>query len=190
MLFAGHIGITLAAAKYAPRIVRDIRYRLYLFLPRGLHTFRQPWTERLDDRALIVGSMLPDVVDKPLALFLAPTLVGHSLRNHGHTLVFAALVLAVAIGLAVLTKRQWPLALALASAGHLVLDMMWFSHRILLWPFTTPDFSPRYIHEWGPRADSIYIASEALGLIIICWIAFKLIKRRNVRLWLLTGGGA
>ena len=190
MLLAGHIGITMAAAKYAPRALRYIRHRLYLFLPRGIHTFREPWTERLDDRALIIGSMLPDIVDKPLALFLAPTLVGHSLRNYGHTLVFAVLVLAVALDLAALIKRQWPAVLALASAGHLLLDMMWYSHRILLWPFITPDFSPRYIHEWGPHADSIYFAAEVLGLMVISWVGFMLIKKRRLGTWLLTGRGA
>ena len=188
MLFAGHIGITLAAAKYAPRVVTDINRRFNP--PRGIRTSTQPWTERLDDRALIVGSMLPDIVDKPLALFLAPTLVGHSLRNYGHTLVFAALALAVALALAALTKRQWPVVLALASAGHLLLDMMWFSHRILFWPFTTPDFSPRYIHEWGPRPDLIYLGAEALGLIVISWVGFTLIKKRRLGVWLLTGRGA
>lgn len=146
--------------------------------------------ERLDDRALILGSLLPDLVDKPIALFLAPTLVGHSLRNYGHTLVFAALVLAVALALAALTKRQWPVVLAASSAGHLLLDMMWFSHRILFWPFTTPGFSPRYIHEWGPNANSIYIAAEVLGLIVVCWIALRLIISGNVKPWLLTGRGA
>ena len=190
MLLAGHIGITLATAKYAPRALRDIRYRLYLFLPRRIHTFTQPWTESLDDRALIVGSMLPDIVDKPLALFLAPTLVGHSLRNYGHTLLFAVMVLAVALALAALTKRQWPAALALASAGHLILDMMWYSHRILLWPFITSDFSPRYIHEWGPHADPIYFGAEVLGLMVISWVGFTLIKKRRLGTWLLTGRGA
>ena len=188
MLLAGHIGITLAVAKYAPRSIRDINNRLRM--PRRIHTFTQPWTERLDDRALIVGSMLPDIVDKPLALFLAPTLVGHSLRNYGHTLVFAVAILAVAIALVALTKRQWPLTLAWASAGHLVLDMMWFSHQILFWPFITSDFSPRYIHEWGPHADPIYFGAEALGLIVICWIVFRLLRTRNFRTWLLTGRGA
>ena len=188
MLLAGHIGITLTVAKYAPRIVRDINNRLNP--PHGTHTFTQPWTERLDDRVLIVGSMLPDILDKPLALFLAPTLVGHSLRNYGHTLVFAALVLAVAVALAALIKRRWPAVLALASAGHLILDMMWFSHRILLWPFTTSDFSPRYIHEWGPHSDPIYFGAEVLGLAIISWFGFTLIRKRKLRLWLLTGRGA
>ena len=188
MLLAGHIGMTLAAAKYAPRIVREVNRR---FNPsRRIHTSTQRWTERLDDRALIVGSMLPDIVDKPLALFLAPALVGHSLRNYGHTLVFAVLVLAVALALAALMKRHWPLTLALASAGHLVLDLMWFSHRILFWPFTTSDFSPRNIHEWGPHPDVIYFGAEILGLIVILWIGLRLIATRNVRQWLLTGDGA
>ena len=188
MLLAGHIGITLAAAKYAPRWARDINNRLRM--PRRIHTFREPWTERLDDRALIIGSMLPDIVDKPLALLLAPTLVGHSLRNYGHTLIFAVLVLAFALALAVLVKRQWPAVLALASAGHLLLDMMWYSHRILFWPFITPDFSPRYIHEWGPHADPIYFGAEVLGLMVISWVGFTLIKKRRLRTWLLTGRGA
>ena len=188
MLLAGHIGMTLAAAKYVPRIIGDVNRRFSP--PRGAKTPTQPWTERLDDRALIVGAMLPDIVDKPLALFLAPALVGHSLRNYGHTLVFAVLVLAVAVTLAALMKRQWPLTLALASAGHLVLDMMWFSHRILFWPFTTSDFSPRYIHEWGPHADPIYFGAEALGLVVISWVGFTLIKKRRLGTWLLTGRGA
>ena len=96
--------------------------------------------------------MLPDLIDKPLALFIAPTLVGHSLRSYGHTLVFAVMLLAVAVVLALLAKRQWPVVLALASSGHLILDTMWYSHRILLWPFTSSTFSPRFIHEWGPEA--------------------------------------
>ena len=188
MLLAGHIGMTLAAAKYAPHIIRDVNRRFNP--PHRIHPSTQRWTDHLDDRALIVGSMLPDIVDKPLALFLAPMLVGHSLRNYGHTLVFAVLVLAVAVTLAALMRRQWPLTLALASAGHLVLDMMWFSHRILFWPFTTSDFSPRYIHEWGPHADPIYFGAEVLGLMVISWVGFTLIKKRRFGTWLLTGRGA
>ena len=145
MIFAGHVGLTLAIAKYGPRAIADMTGRVRP--APGSHTFRQLWIERLDDRALIVGSILPDIVDKPLALFIAPTLVGHSLRNYGHTLIFAILVLGVAIAVAMLMKRQWPVVLALASAGHLFLDMMWYSHRILLWPslrsHIQPAFHPR-----------------------------------------------
>ena len=188
MILAGHIGITLATAKYAPRVVANISRRL--ISQRGIHTFKPLWTERLDDRALILGSILPDIVDKPLALFLAPALVGHSLRSYGHTLAFTLVVLAVAIATAVWIKREWPVALGLASAGHLVLDMMWFSHRILLWPFITPDFSPRRIHEWGPDASMIYIGAEILGLVVILWVAFRLIAGRDALNWLLTGRGA
>ena len=188
MLLAGHIGITIALAKYAPRAFRDIRTRVSP--PRRLHTFSQPWTERLDDRVLILGSMLPDIVDKPLALFVSPAIVGYSLRSYGHTLLFAAILLTVAIALSAWLKRDWPIAFALASAGHLALDMMWYSHRILLWPFTNPDFSPRYIHEWGPNPGPIYMTAEIAGVAAICWVALRLILTRNIRNWLLTGRGA
>ncbi len=188
MIFAGHIGLTLAIAKYGPRAIADMSRRVRP--PSGSHTFRPSWVERLDDRALILGSVLPDVVDKPLALFISPTLVGHSLRNYGHTLVFAILVLAAAVALAALVKRQWPIVLALASAGHLVLDMMWYSHRILLWPFPASTFSPRFIHEWGPDPDLLYVVAEAAGIVVICYVGYRLIAGRHVRQWLFTGFGA
>ena len=188
MLIAGHIGITLALAKYAPRAIANIQGQ---FGPRrGTRTFKPSWTERLDDRVILAGSMLPDLIDKPLALFIAPTLVGHSLRSYGHTLVFAVMLLAVAVVLALLAKRQWPVVLALASSGHLILDTMWYSHRILLWPFTSSTFSPRFIHEWGPRPDYLYLGAEILGLVVICWIGLRLIVTRNFGRWLLTGQGA
>ncbi len=188
MLIAGHIGITLAIAKYVPRAIADIQGQ---FGPRrGTRTFKPSWTERLDDRALLFGSLLPDLVDKPLALFIAPTLVGHSLRSYGHTLVFSMILLAVAVGLAVWTKRQWPVVLSLASSGHLILDTMWYSHRILLWPLTSSAFSPRFIHEWGPNQDNLYLGAEILGLVVICWIGLRLIVTRNLGRWLLTGQGA
>lgn len=188
MLFAGHIGLTLAAAKYAPLAIRDVNRRIRP--PHGIHTFRPSWAEWIDDRALIIGSLLPDIVDKPLALFIAPTLVGHSLRNYGHTLVFALVLLAITVTLSAWTKRRWPVVLGLASAGHLVLDLMWFSHRILLWPFSVSTFSPRSIHQWGPDPDILYLGAEALGSLVIAWVGLRLIVNRNVGRWLLTGQGA
>ena len=188
MIFAGHIGLTLAVAKYGPRAIGNISSR---FRPAtGSHSFSPSWTERVDDRVLILGSVLPDIVDKPLALFIAPALVGHSLRNYGHTLVFAIVVLAAAIAFATLIRRQWPVVLALASAGHLLLDMMWYSHRILLWPFSASTFSPRFIHEWGPDPGWLYVGAEAAGLAIICYVGFRLVTERHIRQWLLTGSGA
>ena len=132
--------------------------------PRGIHTFTHPVTERLDDRALIFGSMLPDLLDKPIAIFIAPDLVNHTLRNFGHTLLFAVVLLAVAFTVTLWMRQSWPLALALASAGHLVLDTMWYSHRILLWPFAASMFDPSFIHEWGPSPAILYIGAEAFGL--------------------------
>ena len=188
MLFAGHVGLTLAVAKYGPRAIADIRRRLRP--TADSRTFKPLWTERLDDRALAVGAILPDIVDKPLALFIAPTLVGYSLRSYGHTLAFAVILLAVGVALAAWTKRRWPVVLALSSAGHLILDMMWFSHRILLWPLSGYTFSPRSIHQWGPDPDALYFGAEFLGLAVVVWVGCRLAATGNVRRWLRTGLGA
>ena len=188
MLIAGHIGITLAIAKYVPRAIAGIQGQCGPW--RGTHTFKPSWTERLDDRVLVIGSMLPDIVDKPLALFIAPHMVNHTLRNYGHTLIFALVLLAVTLVVAAWIKRAWPVALALSSAGHLALDLMWNSPRILLWPFVTPTFDPSFINELGPSPVPIYIVAEALGLMIICWIGLRLMVGGNVGNWLLTGRGA
>ena len=185
MLFAGHIGITLAAAKGAPIVISYVRKRIGP--PGDDDEFKRSWTETLDDRALIIGSILPDIVDKPLALVIAPALVGHSLRTIGHTIAFAVILLAVATVIATRSKLRWPLAMAFASTGHLALDMMWYSPRILLWPISASTFSPRFIHEWGPNPDAIYLIAEIVGVLIILGLAIRLTTTSQLRNWLLTG---
>jgi hypothetical protein len=56
----------------------------------------------VDYRALVLGSVLPDIIDKPL-VWLAPDLVNNSLRSVGHSLTLPAVLL-----LGALLSTGWP----------------------------------------------------------------------------------
>ncbi len=112
----GHLGLTLA---------------LVLVARRGFADFR------VDYRLLLVGALLPDLIDKPLSLVL-----GVAGRNVAHTLLFT-LILSFFLLLRsrpTLRSRKalWVaplLAFAIGSGTHLLLDRMWALPEILLWPF-------------------------------------------------------
>lgn len=86
---------------------------------------------------LAIGGLLPDVVDKPL---------GHLVLGYGHgrlwmhTLLATLALAAVAIALWRASPRFGPVgaALALGVASHVVLDAMWGSPAIFLWPLLGP----------------------------------------------------
>lgn len=92
---------------------------------------------RLSPAWLAFGGLLPDVVDKPL---------GHLVTGHGHGRLWMHTLLAgvLFVLLALAAWRAGPrvglaaTALALGVASHLVLDAMWGSPRIFLWPLLGP----------------------------------------------------
>ncbi|MCJ2531492.1 MAG: metal-dependent hydrolase [Candidatus Thermoplasmatota archaeon] len=113
----GHLGLTLALVVW----------------PRKRH-----FPIRVDYRVLLAGALVPDLIDKPLSLIL-----GVGGRAVAHTLLFA-LALSLSFLLlrsqAVSPRRQifWttiPLALAIGTWTHLILDRMWMQPEILFWPF-------------------------------------------------------
>ena len=85
-------------------------------MPRRLGDAFVSLSHRVDLRVLLVGSLLPDIIDKPIGLLVFPDLFGTG-RLFCHTLLFCLL-----------------LALSYGSAMHLVLDGMWRSPETLLWP--------------------------------------------------------
>ena len=137
----GHVGLTLAVAYTAERLFRErvARRRSSDALEteaaaEGPSPRRGSALLSVDYRMVMVGSLLVDVVDKPLGLWLAPELVNGNTRSIGHSAIFAALFLAGS--LAALRwgwDRRW-LVLASASSGHLLLDEMWGQPETVLWP--------------------------------------------------------
>ena len=128
---------------------------------------------------LVLGSVLPDLIDKPVELFLPK--LGHGV-GVGHTLAFA--VLLVLVGWLLYRRgRKGFLYMALASCGHLVLDRIWGEPSVLLWPFLGARFpvvglaGMAQLRAWWLRllADPWVWGPEAVGAAILAGLAIYLI---------------
>ena len=112
-----HLGMTVLVARYV---------------------FRDP---KMDLRWLMVGSLLPDVIDKPIgAVLLHETFGTH--RLFAHALIFPVALLVIAM---LGTRRgsglcRGALALVIGCFLHIVLDGVWTSPEAFLWPFLGVQF--------------------------------------------------
>jgi hypothetical protein len=87
----------------------------------------------IDPKYLLVGALLPDLIDKPLGeIILASTF--STGRMIGHTILLSFTILY--IGLFVYEKKGdiRIISLAAGSFFHLMEDQMWGEPRILFWP--------------------------------------------------------
>lgn len=113
-----HLGLTVLVARY---VFRDAA---------------------MDLRWVLIGSILPDLIDKPIAaVMFHDTFQTH--RVYGHTLVLPVLTL-IAVLLATSRRsavRRGLIGLVIGWLLHLVLDGVWLSPEAFLWPgfgFTFP----------------------------------------------------
>ena len=105
MLLFAHVGLTLACS-------------------RLLH--------HVNLAALALGSMLPDIIDKPLGLiaFGSPNMG----RTIAHTLLFLLLLAALSFH----TMDIRLISITWGVLAHLILDSIWNSPEILFWPLLGP----------------------------------------------------
>jgi membrane-bound metal-dependent hydrolase YbcI (DUF457 family) len=187
MLLFGHAGITLGAATVLAGTVG-------MKGGRGLN--RTSWftalTRYVDIRVLVVGSLLPDIIDKPLGhFFLRDTL--NNGRIYAHTLLF--LLLIVAAGLFVYKRyhRMWLLTLAAGTLTHLILDGMWNAPATLLWPLMGSTFGKVEMESWVSSifqaliSDPLTLAFEVIGLAIVLWFGVTLIYSKKVGVFIRSG---
>lgn len=184
MLLFGHIGITAAAATltdmaFPPEIVHKTQSGFRYKFVSILATIRDK-TGNLDYRMILIGSMLPDIIDKPLFLLFNESgfFTG---RSHAHTLLFAVVLLFAGI----VIRKPWLLTLALANVSHLFLDYLWKDPKILFWPFLGR-FEPYEAERWVSglwynvtHLPEIYIP-EIIGLIITGFLFYKIVKERGI----------
>ncbi len=211
MLIVGHMGITLGAAVLLSGVVargysiktRQNGVKKYRASSRRMSPAknypaagRASWLISLgnyvDVRLLLVGSLLPDIVDKPLGMVLLRDTLNNG-RIFSHSLVFALLLTLAGFYIYWRHGKTWILALAFGAFTHLLLDEMWLDPRTLLQPLYG------YI---PPRGDSTYWISnivydlhtdpgtyipEIVGAAILTWFVVVLVRRKMVAAFIRSG---
>ena len=198
MFILGHIGITAGAYKAVDIILSrtdpagyreigsvyntsktDDRRRVVFKLSGGIKS----WISGIDYRLILVGSILPDIIDKPVFLFFGNTAT-LSGRDYAHTLLFTLVLLVCSLVLLRYSK-SWMLTISLSCVVHLVLDEMWSYSVILLWPLLGPLPGDRTTGWTYNRLfdmltiPEIYIP-EIIGAIIVVVMSYRLVKKRRV----------
>jgi len=142
----------------------------------------------LDLRLLVFGSMLPDIIDKPLGIIL----FGEG-RIFTHSLIVTLLVLLTGVFIYFNYKHTAVLAVACGMACHLILDFMWLTPDIFLWPLYGWAFPigerTSYLLMWLSDLVSdpgIYL-TELAGLIILALLAAVLVNKKKLWILLKTG---
>lgn len=119
-----------------------------------------------DVRLLVLGSLLPDLIDKPLGHLILP---GNNGRIFAHTLLLAVILLLAALAY----RPLMPLSLGVSM--HHMLDGVFLDPKGALWPvfggFETTDYE---IAEWLHALTKPYVmAEELIGISIILIVIYK-----------------
>lgn len=138
---------------------------------------------RIDLRVLLVGALLPDLIDKPLGRILYGTF---GCRIFGHTLLFLLIVALAGLGLQRLGRQSALLVLGLGILSHLLLDGMFLDGHTLLWPalgvsfptVATGNWEQAMVHELSASPE-IYL-TELAGAAVLASLAWFLVRRRRL----------
>ena len=157
-----------------------------------LITYMTLGRRRIDYRFILIGAIVPDVLDGILGLFFFDGPAG---RWIAHSLL-AVIVVAVAIILLTRAERRLSLfGLAVGWLLHLVGDGMWQAPFTFFWPAFGNRFNavPAEPYSWDllthPFDHLLTWGGELLGLAILAWfwIAFRLGEEGRLKLFLKDG---
>lgn len=184
MLILGHVGVGLG-------IVQLAEVASGMMLGHRAHI-----VSRLTDyRFLAVGTILPDLIDKPLAWFILPGIL-NTTRSFGHTLAFSVALLLMTIWSRRLKRSRIGLSLTLGTLSHLLFDGMWSTPQTLLWPVFGWGFPGRIHHGlnnyWSVLWDNLWQfpwlgPSEVLGALVIAELLYRLWRAHRLKHFLLHG---
>jgi len=180
MLILGHAGITLGAATLLAGAANS---------RQATKITKIPWLASLsryiDIRLLLVGSLLPDIIDKPVGQYFFRETFNNG-RIFSHTLLFLVLISAVGLYLYKRHRQVWMLTLAAGTLLHLILDEMWNAPATLFWPLMGFTFKKTALAGWATNIlralfsdPSVYIP-EAVGLVILLWFGLTLVRRNMI----------
>ncbi|MEX2552205.1 MAG: metal-dependent hydrolase [Actinomycetota bacterium] len=143
---------------------------------------------RIDYRVVLLGAILPDLIDKPIGRIFFQEQFQTS-RLFAHTLLFVTvLLLSIQILLRGKTARRW-FVLPIAALIHLVLDGMWNDPISLFWPLFSTTFPPDPVGNYWlevllrPLDHPLELLKELVGLGVLAYLyrAFGLQDRSRLR---------
>lgn len=196
MLLLAHTGITLGAAYALQRIEKYRATSKISFVEKkNPRTFYREVANKVDYRIILIGSLLPDLIDKPLGNIILNSSLGNG-RIYAHTLFFLLLVLAIAVIAYCSKGKVWGFYLLFGTTVHFLLDQMWLTPRTLFWPLM--GFGFKQLSEMSVLTLFSYCLNELVidpviyvgeiigGLILICF-SIKVIWQRRVRTFFVKG---
>jgi len=189
MLILGHTGITLGAAALLTGALERGRFSRAVKGSEKPSSEKASWFtmlwRRADIRLLLIGALLPDIIDKPVGQYFFRETFSNG-RIFSHTLLF--LILVTVAGLYLYWRRNsgWLLVLSFGTFTHLALDQMWRAPRTLFWPVLGSVFARIELVDWAPNILLVMLTSpevyipELVGAIVLFWFGLVLVRRRRV----------
>ena len=195
MLLFGHPGLTLGTATLLARALQNKRFSMTVrkdtlseARPSGLVSLGN----FIDIRLLLIGSLLPDIIDKPIGLLFFRNTIRNG-RTFSHTLLFLFLITLAAFYVYKRYRRTGLLALWFGTLTHLIFDQMWRTPQTLFWPFYGFTFAKADITDWIANMlhslltnPQVYIP-ELMGAAILIWFLLVLIQGHKTLYFLRCG---
>ncbi|MFC1917787.1 metal-dependent hydrolase [Chloroflexota bacterium] len=187
MLLFAHAGIALGAASVFVGVWQSFQDH---------QLFKKSWflalSEYMDIRILMIGSMLPDIIDKPIGMILLKDTISYG-RIYAHTLLFLLPVTVLGYFLEKRYHHRWLLTLAVGTLIHLVLDEIWQSPKVLLWPFLGTLFPRIETDQWFVSlfeaifAHPFLYITETIGLAVLVLFIVTLVRNRKFTSFIKNG---
>jgi membrane-bound metal-dependent hydrolase YbcI (DUF457 family) len=140
---------------------------------------------RIDIRLLLIGSLLPDIIDKPVGLLLFRETLSNG-RIFCHTLLFLILITLAGLYLYKSRGRTSLLAVSVGTFTHLIFDQMWRTPRTLFWPVYGLTFDRMDVSDWilnilhALMTDPQVYVPELMGTAILVWFTLALVQKWKV----------
>ncbi len=203
MLLLSHTGITLAVAAIISNILpvpkqTGIPAHPGYINPRtpvsgAAHlTFFDRLAHYVDIRLIFVGSMLPDIIDKPLGHLILKDQLSNG-RLMFHSLLFLFLLSLSGIFLWRRWNKKGLMAVSFGVILHLVLDQMWANPGTLFWPALGFPFEKIDIENWMPNmlhnlvTDPALYVPELIGLFFLLWFVWVIFRKKSAWFFIKSG---
>ncbi|MFC1961732.1 metal-dependent hydrolase [Chloroflexota bacterium] len=195
MFIFGHVGLTLGIAKLLTDKIKISSSST--FWKEGKHAYASdnveqnasgsiPLSQLIDVRILVTGALLPDIIDKPLGVFILKDIFGNG-RIFSHSLLFLLIIALSGLVIFRCWNKIWLLTLSFGVFAHLAFDEMWLNLPTLLWPLMGLAFKKEDVSDWimhmleGVLENPHVYLPEIIGFIITIWFLLKIIRLKELK---------